>query len=187
MLSVGEPEGTEWFQKLLALGEDKVEQGLGVVPDEKIRMFWFDMMPPNWADELFPHLAQEYGAVCVMDMFGNNPYTLIDCSSEEELWRGLAKRGLWDTPMVRQAIGPAEGFIQDLIRIVRDFEIDVVVWPGHMGHKESLGTYGIIRETCKEIGVHFLDLRVDILDGRFVEKDEVLDRFARFFSAKGLG
>ncbi len=44
----------------------------------------------------------------------------------------------------------------------------------------------IMREKCKEIGVHFLDLRVDILDGRFVEKDEVLDKFARFFRAKGL-
>ncbi len=50
----------------MALGEEKVESGQGVVPDEKIRMFWFDIMPPNWADELFPHLAQEYGAVCGM-------------------------------------------------------------------------------------------------------------------------
>ncbi len=186
MLNVGEPAGTEWFKKLLALAEDKVEQGLGSTPGEKIRMFWFDIMPPNWCDELFPVLAQEYGAVCVMDMFGNTPYSTIDTSSEEEIWRGLAKRGLFDTPMVRQAIGPADGFIQDLVRIVKDYDIDLVVWPGHMGHKESLGTYGIIREVCKEIGVHFLDLRVDILDGRFVEKEETLDKFARFFKAKGL-
>ncbi len=186
MFSVGDPDGTEWFKKLVALAEDKVEQGLGSIPEEKIRMFWFDMMPPNWADELFPILAQEYGAVCVMDMFGNTPYTTIDTSSEETIWRGLAKRGLFDTPMVRQAIGPAEGFTKDLVRIVKDYEIDVVVWPGHMGHKESLGTYGIMRETCKELGVHFLDLRVDILDGRFNERNETLDKFARFFRAKGL-
>ncbi len=186
MFSVGEPDGTEWFGKLVKLAEDKVEQGLGSTPQEKIRMFWFDIMPPNWADELFPILAQEYGAVCVMDMFGNSPYTTIDTSSEESIWQGMAKRGLFDTPMVRQAIGPAEGFLDDLTRIVRDYEIDVVVWPGHMGHKESLGTYGIIREACKDLGVHFLDLRVDILDGRFVEKDETLDKFARFFKNKGL-
>jgi hypothetical protein len=103
------------------------------------------------------------------------------------MWRGLAKRGVFDTPMVRQAIGPADGFVNDLVRIVRDYRIDVVVWPGHMGHKESLAAVGIMRETCRELGVPFLDLRVDIFDKRYTTPDEIKEKFSRFFSGLALG
>lgn len=32
MLSVGEPDGTEWFKKLVSMAEEKVEAGIGSVP-----------------------------------------------------------------------------------------------------------------------------------------------------------
>ncbi|MBW2389068.1 MAG: 2-hydroxyacyl-CoA dehydratase [Deltaproteobacteria bacterium] len=97
----------------------------------------------------------------------------------------MAKRGLFDTPMVRQAIGTADGFVNDLVRIVEDYKIDVVIWPGHMGHKEMLGTYGIMREACQELGVHFLDMRMDIWDHRYTPVEQIKDRFRAFFEAAG--
>jgi benzoyl-CoA reductase/2-hydroxyglutaryl-CoA dehydratase subunit BcrC/BadD/HgdB len=186
-LQVGQPEGTRWFAELVALAEERVKKGVGAVAIEKIRLFWFDIMPTGWTYDFMPWLEQEWGAVIVMDMFGNHPYTPIDTSSEEEMWRGLAKRGVFDTPMVRQATGPAEGFVNDLVRIVKDYQIDVVVWPGHMGHKESLATFGIMRETCRELRVPFLDLRVDIFDKRYTTPDQIKDKFSQFFTGLGLG
>lgn len=187
LFKVGHKDGTQWFQSLVDVTEEKVEQGLGVVEKEKIRLFWFDIMPTGFIFEFMPWLEQEFGAVVVMDMFGNHPYTTIDTSDEQEIWRGLAKRGLFDTPMVRQAMGPAEGFVDDLIRIVKDYQIDVVVWPGHMGHKETQGAFGIMREACREIGVPFFDIRMDIFDRRYTTPDQIKDKFARFFAGVGLG
>ena len=72
-----------------------------------------------------------------MDMFGYTPYTLIDTSTEDSMFKGLAKRALSDVPMVRQARGVADNFLSDIRRIVKDYKIDCVVWPGHMGHKDG--------------------------------------------------
>jgi len=187
IFGVGDPEVTTWFQDLVDLTEEKVAAGKGVIPEGKkeIRLFWFDLNPTTFADQFMPWLEEEFGAVMVMDMLGYHDYTTIDTSSEDEIWRGLAKRGLFDTPMVRQSIGTADGFVKDLLRVVEDFKIDVVIWPGHMGHKEMLGTYGIMRETCRELGVHFLDIRMDIWDDRYTPIDQVKDKFRQFFEAAG--
>ena len=188
IFAVGDPEATVWFEDLVELTEEKVAAGKGVIEGKKeIRLFWFDLNPVTFADQFMPWLEEEFGAVIVMDMLGNHDYTAIDTSSEDEIWRGLAKRGLFDTPMVRQSIGTAEGFVNDLVRIVKDYKIDVVVWPGHMGHKEMLGTCGIMRETCRELGVHFLDIRMDIWDDRYTPVDQIKDKFTRFFAGVGLG
>jgi len=187
LFKVGHKDGTEWFQRLVDLTEKKVQKGIGAVKKEKIRLFWFDIMPSGWIFEFMPWLEEEFGAVVVMDMFGNHPYTTIDTSDEQEMWRGLAKRGLFDTPMVRQAIGPAEGFVHDLVRIVKDYQIDVVVWPGHMGHKETQGAFGIMREACLKLGVPFLDIRMDLFDKRYTTADQIKEKFGSFFQGMGLG
>ncbi len=186
LFRAGHEEGTEWFRSLVDCTEEKVQQGRGAVEKEKVRLFWFDIMPSGWLFEFMPWLDEEFGAVVVMDMFGNYPYTTIDTSNEREIWRGLAKRGLFETPMVRQAMGPAEGFVNDLVRIVKDYQIDVVVWPGHMGHKETQGTFGIMQEACRDLGVPFLDLRMDIFDRRYATADQIKEKFSSFFRGMGL-
>lgn len=187
VLQVGQPGGTEWFRQLVENAERRVADGVGAVPQEKIRLFWFDIMPLSWLYEFMPWLEQEWGAVIVMDMFGNHAYTPIDSASEEGIWTGLARRGLFESPMARQAVGPAQARIDDLVRIVKDYRIDAVVWPAHVGHKESLGLQGIIRKTCRELEVPFLDLRLDIFDKRYTTPDELKAQFAEFFDAMGLG
>ena len=59
--------------------------------------------PPLVRHRGMPWLEQEWGAVLVMDMFSNFPYTLIDTSSEESMFHDLARRNLMDVPMIRQA------------------------------------------------------------------------------------
>lgn len=183
----GMKEGTEWFQKLVDIAELNVKSGVGPVPKEKIRLFWFDLLPFGWIMDFLPWLEEEWGAVMVMDMFGNFPYTMIDTSSEEEMWRGLARRNLFDAPMVRQARGVADNFSGDIQRIVKDYKIDVVVWPGHMGHKDGAATVGIMRETCRDLGVPFVHLGLDLFDRRYSTPEQMKDKISEFFRAMGLG
>jgi benzoyl-CoA reductase/2-hydroxyglutaryl-CoA dehydratase subunit BcrC/BadD/HgdB len=185
----GDPRCTDWFQQLLECGEERIKAGRGAneFVDEKIRLLWFDIMPYGWIFEFMPWLEQEWGAVLVMDMFSNFPYTLIDTSSEESMFESLAKRNLMDVPMIRQARGTAEKFSEDIVRMVKDYKIDCVIWPGHMGHKDGAATTGIMRETCREIGVPFLHIGLDLFDKRYTTVDEVKDRVSQFFNGIGLG
>ena len=171
------------------MAEDRIRKGLGAqVKDgwrEKVRLFWFDIMPYGWIFEFMPWLEEELGAVIVNDMFGNFPYSLIDTSSEETIYHDLAKRNLVDAPMIRQARGTAENFAVDIRRIVKEYKVDVVIWPGHMGHKDGAATVGIMRETCRDLGVPFLHIGLDLFDKRYTSIEEVKDRVATFLKGHG--
>lgn len=184
----GKPEGTEWFRKLIANAEKRVKNKVSGVPGgERIRLLWFDILPLLWQFDINPWLEEEWGVNIVMNMFGYTPYEAIDTSTEESMFRGLAKRGLCEVPMVRQARGVADHFLSDIARIVKDYKIDCVIWPGHMGHKDGSANVGMMRETCRDLGVPFLHIGLDLFDKRYTSVDEVKDRFSKFFTAMGLG
>jgi len=186
-LFVGDPVGTAWLRQLIAEAEKLVREKSGKVENERIRLLWFDVVSLGSSFDLFPWLEQEWGAVIVMDMFGYTPYTAIDTSSEDSMFRGLAKRALCDVPMVRQARGVADNFASDIQRIVKDYKIDCVIWPGHMGHKDGSANVGIMREACREIEVPFVHIGMDLFDKRYTTLDELKDKFSQFFKAMGLG
>ncbi len=185
---VGHPEGTQWFRDLVAHTEQRVSQGVGGLPtEERIRLFWFDIKPQGWIFEFEPWLEQEWGANIVMDMFAFTPYTPIDTSTEDTMFRGLAERSLLQTPMVRQARGVADNFINDIVRVVKDYKIDCVIWPGHMGHKDGSASIGMMREVCRDLGVPFLNIGLDLFDKRYTSVEEIKNKVSQFFTAMGLG
>jgi len=187
IFEVGQPRGTEWFRKLVDITERKVKEKRGAIANEKIRYFWFDLLPFGWVFELMPWLEEELGAVMVMDMFGYTPYEPVDTRNEDTIFQGLAKRNLYQSPMVRQARGVADYFASDIARVVKDYDIDVVVWPGHMGHKDGSASVGIMREICSELKVPYIHLGLDLFDRRYTSPDECKDKLGKFFSAMGLG
>jgi benzoyl-CoA reductase/2-hydroxyglutaryl-CoA dehydratase subunit BcrC/BadD/HgdB len=182
----GLPAGTAWFKHLVADAERRIREKKPEVPNEKFRLLWYDVQPV-WFGELTPWLEQEWGANVIQSMFTYCPYTIVDTSSEDAIWKGLAKRNLLDTPMIRQAMGTADGFAKDLVRIVTDFKIDAVVWPGHMGHKDGAAAIPVMKETCRELEVPFLHIGVDQFDRRYTPVDEVKNRLEQFFTTMGLG
>jgi benzoyl-CoA reductase/2-hydroxyglutaryl-CoA dehydratase subunit BcrC/BadD/HgdB len=183
---VGDKKGTEWFRSLVDITEKRVSEGTGSMPDERIRLFWFDIRAV-WFPEVTMWLKDEWGACIVMDMTGYAPYTQIDTASEESMLKGLAKRNLCDVPMVRQVRGTSDTLISDIIRVVKDYKIDCVVWPAHMGHKDGGAGLGIMRDVCREIGVPFLELGLDLFDKRYTTTDEIKDKFSQYFTAMDLG
>jgi len=182
----GRPAGTAWFRDLVADAEKRISENRPEVPGERIRVLWFDVSPV-WFGELTPWLEQEWGANVIQTMFTYYPYTLVDTSSEDTIFRDLAKRNLLDTPMIRQAQGTADIFSEDLIRIVNDYKIDCVVWPGHMGHKDGNAAISLMRETCRELGVPFLYIGVDQFDRRHTPVDDIKNTIDQFFTTMELG
>jgi hypothetical protein len=137
--------------------------------------------------ELVPWLEQEWGGVIAMDMVSYCPYELVDTSTEDSLFRGLARRAFEDGPMVHQARGLADNVIHDITRVVKDYKIDCVVFPGHMGHKDMSASTSLMRETCRDLGVPFLYLGIDICDKRYTSVEDIKGKFSQFFTTMGLG
>lgn len=184
-LTVGHPRGTKLIQDLLDDEMEMVRKNKGWVEDEKIRLYWADIQP-IWSAELSQWLEKECNANVVMDVYGYCPYAFIDTSTEEAMFDGLARRYLIETPMIRQSRGSVETSINDIIKVVKLYDIDCVIGPGHMGHKESAGCSGILREVCREIGVRFLFLESDSFDPRYTPMDKLKERFLQFFTTMGI-
>jgi len=182
----GNPEHTLWYKDMIVDGEKRIRENNPEVPNQKIRMLWYDVQP-IWFNDLAPWMEQEWGVCVVLCMFSYAPYTTIDTSSEKTIYQGLAKRNLLDPPMVRQAKGVADNFLTDIERIVKDYKMDCVVVPGHMGHKDGSASISLMREKCREIGVPFLYIGCDQFDRRYTTIEEMKDRISQFFTAMGLG
>jgi benzoyl-CoA reductase subunit B len=182
----GKPGKEEWYKSMVANAEQRVRENRPEVPNQKIRLFWYDIQPMFFS-ELVPWLEQEWGAVIAMDMVSYCPHELIDTSTEEAIFRGLAKRAFQDGPMVHQARGLADNVVHDITRIVKDYKIDCVIFPGHVGHKDMSASTSIMRETCRDLGVAFLHIGMDICDKRYTSVDEIKDKISQFFKAMGLG
>jgi len=184
-LNAGDPEKTSWYQDMVNDAERRVRENKPEVPEQKIRVFWYDIQP-FFFGEIVSWLEQEWKAVIAMDMVSYCPYDLVDTSSEDSIFRGLAKRAFQDGPMIHQGRGVADNVIHDITRIVKDYNIDCVIFPGHMGHKEMAASASLMRELCRDLKVPFLHIGLDVADPRYTTVEEIKDKIAQFFTAMGL-
>jgi len=182
----GDPVATQWYRDMVANAEARVREKRPEIPNQKIRLLWYDIQPMFFS-EVVPWLEKEWGAIIAMDMVSYCPHELVDTSTEDLMFRGLAKRALQHPPMIHQARGLVDNVIEDLRRIVTDYKIDCVIFPGHMGHKDMAATASIARETCRELGVPFLYIGMDICDKRYTTVDQLKDKISQFFKAMKLG
>jgi len=182
----GDPAKTNWYRDMVADAERRVRENKPEVPNQKIRAFWYDIQP-FYFGQVATWMEQEWGAVVAMDMVSYCPYDLIDTSTEDTIFEGLAKRAFQDGPMIHQARGLADNVIHDITRVVKDYKIDCVIFPGHMGHKDMAASSSLMREVCRDLGVPFLYIGLDVADYRYTTVEEIKDRISQFFTAMGLG
>ena len=81
--------------------------------------------------------------------------------------------------MIHQARGVADNVVHDITTIVRDYSIDCVIFPGHMGHKDMAASASLMRQVCAELGVPFLHIGMDQADDRYRTIDEIKDMLDR--------
>lgn len=183
--STGHPGLTALLGAMLQGAEEKVKDGIGSVPDERIRIYWPDL-PGSQNPTFATWLADKYGAVVVADHWGEGRvYTAIDTSTVDSMLFGIARRSLNEVPMIRQGRGTFDQYCEDLKRSVRDYHCDCVFYPGHRGHKDVIASVGFIRETCRDLGVPLLTLTVSLNAWSGALEEEIKRRVDEFFEAHG--
>ncbi len=179
----GDPQWTPWFQEMIEDAEMRIRENKPVVENQKIRILWHEFHPLYFG-EIAPWMEQEFGAVIAMDMVCNCPFKIIDTSTEDTMFRGMAERVTTHVPMIRHSRGTAAETLSDIARMVKDYRIDCMIWPGHMGHKDA--TTGLMRDLCRDLGVPFLNIGMDSFDHRYTTVDQIKDKISQFFTAMGL-
>lgn len=150
--------------------------------EEKHRIMWV-YLPIFFEPLLFNWLERKFGAVVVMDMMGYAMSQTINMKNDDTIFEGLAAQVL-DTPMGRQSRGPAEYYIDDLLRIGRDYDADCAIYGGHIGCKHSHAIASLMKEIIeKELGIPCLIFEVDCVDSRPVTAREIKRKLKLFFKS----
>ena len=178
MVLPGTKATTKCCKYLRDQAKGRVEKGVGAVDDERIRMVLWN--PPFLIDGgLFQWMEETFGAIVVMDMLGYRAYSIIDTSSPESMIRGLAY-DMMKGPMARHTRGPASNYYEDLIRLVREYEADMVLIASHQGCKNALAVAGILRELFRKQDIPLLDIQYDLVDPRVTPPEEIRNQVSHF-------
>ena len=184
-LPAGDPRCTKVIEMLLGAAKQNVANHVGPVMDEQIRIVWPDL-DPIWNGELVDWLAKEWNAVVVMtDQQYSKPYQKIDTTDEDKMLYGIARRAVFEVPMIRQGRGFVDVLVEDLADMITTYNANAVIAPGHMGHKDKSGNTQFLKKVCRDMGVPLLNLTTSLFDKRYMPMDRVKNDISNFFSTAG--
>lgn len=182
----GLPEAVEYATTIRDVAKRRVKEKRGAMAsqglEEKVRVMWvylpvfFDIFIFNW-------MERKFGATTIMDMLGYTKCQLINMKDDNSIYEGLATQVL-DVPMGRQSRGPADYYLDDLMRIGKDYKADCAIYGGHMGCKHSHAMAMMMKEVIEEeLGIPCLTFELDCIDSRPVTNKEVKQKLKLFFES----
>ncbi|MHA1378563.1 MAG: 2-hydroxyacyl-CoA dehydratase subunit D [Candidatus Helarchaeota archaeon] len=182
----GRPETIKYAQWVIDTAQKRIKNNIGYMEEqgreEKHRILWI-YLPIFFDPFLFDWIERKFGAIAVMDLMGYTMSQLIDMKNEDTIYEGLARQIL-DTPMGRQSRGPAEYYIDDLLRIGREYQVDCSIFGGHMGCKHSHAIAMLMKEIIeKELEIPCLTFEVDCIDSRILTSKELKKKLKVFFNS----
>jgi hypothetical protein len=174
----GHPISVQHYEKLIKMARKNFENNIPATKNEKYRAVLWN--PPflhfidifNWAE-------RTYGLTLINDSSTYNHHGPIDTTSPETMIRDWGRTTM-QGPMVRHTRGPAENYLDDIFRMVKQFDLDMVWVANHVGCKGGQAMNGILREKCRAKGIPLFILDYDLSDSRIVSRDNMM-RQVEFF------
>ena len=114
-----------------------------------------------------------------MEMYGYRAYSFIDTSTPEIMLQGLA-HDMMGGPMARHTRGPAKNYYEDLIKVIEQYDGDMVLMGAHIGCKSSFSVMGIVREVLRKHGTPFLPIQYDVSDPRITPPEDIRNQVTQF-------
>jgi benzoyl-CoA reductase/2-hydroxyglutaryl-CoA dehydratase subunit BcrC/BadD/HgdB len=176
----GREEKLKFYKDMLIIAKERHKKGIHYGGEEKIRSIWpymiifFDLALCEWAD-------RELGMSILFDIFNYNFADLIDTKSDDEtMFYGMAKKAM-EAPMTKQSTEFYYPFIDDCVRLAKDYSADCFIFTSHIGCKQFGSVPQILREALRdEVGIPMLLIDVDVGDARFASEKVIRDKIALF-------
>ena len=186
LTSSGLPETIKYAQWVRDTAKEMVKNKQGALEirgrKEKIRVMWM-YLPIFFETLFFDWMERRFGAVSVMDMMGYTMSQPINMKNDDTIFEGLAKQVL-DAPMGRQSRGSMEFYLDDILKICKDYKIDCAIYGGHVGCKHSLAIARLMKELIEsELGIPVLIFEVDCIDSRVVPGRAIKRKLKFFFKS----
>lgn len=179
-LLAGLPEAVQFFEQLRDEMKERVAQGIGAVPKERFRII-YPFVAPFWDMELMDVMEERYGAVTVMDLLGHwrgKGEWLVDPS--DPLGNLARKSSVF--PGSFHLHGPMEEYVEDIVRMGREYRADGAIFFAHIGCRQACATIRAIKDELQsQLEIPMAVIDCDLVDKAFTSRKEVLDKLDGFF------
>ncbi len=166
------------FESLVNMARENLENNIPATENERYRTIVWNPPFLHFSD-IFNWAERTYGLTLLNDSMTYHHHGPIDTSTPESMLRGWS-RIVMQGPMVRHTRGPAENYLDDIFRMVRQFDLDMVWVANHVGCKGGQALNGILREKCRGKGIPLLILDYDLSDPRIVSHDNMKRQVEHF-------
>lgn len=179
---LGEQQALDFYRGLYAELKHRVDNKIGVIPDEKFRLLWGGGLPP-WHNMSMFNYCESIGAVFVTETHYNYGQVYEYDSPNDDPLERIVKYTLhrfvqWHEHAARGCGHPQ---VQRLIDLVHDYNIDGIVMhsslscrfttTGNMFYKDVLQNY---------VKVPTLFIESDIVDSRGYSESQIRDQLHDF-------
>lgn len=179
-LLAGLPEAVSFFEQLRDEIKERVDQGIGAIPQERFRII-YPFVAPFWDMELMDIMEQRYGAVTVMDLLGHwrgKGEWLVDPS--DPLGNLARKSSVF--PGTFHLHGPMKEWVDDIVRMGREYRADGAIFFSHIGCRQGCAVIRAIKDELQDqLGIPMAVIDCDLVDKAFTSRAEVMDKLDGFF------
>ena len=178
-LMPGTQEAVDFLTELRDEMQERVDNGIGAVEDERFRVIW-SCFTPFWDPTLLDFMQKKYGAVSVGEVLAN--------------WRGEAN---WildpDDPLgnlaYRTQLAPgncqyasSQDWASNVVDQARRLKADGAIFNNNWGCKQASGLGRLVGdELMRHCKVPSVTLNVDVIDSTFVSRAEIEGQLDNFF------
>jgi benzoyl-CoA reductase/2-hydroxyglutaryl-CoA dehydratase subunit BcrC/BadD/HgdB len=166
------------FERLVEMARKNLAAGTPATERETYRAVLWNPPFPHFVD-IFNKAEHLFGITLINDSMTYHHHAPIDTTSPETMLRGLSSV-IMQGPMVRHTRGPAENYLDDIFRMVKQFDLDMVWVANHVGCKSGQAMNGMLRERCREMKIPLLILDYDLLDPRIVSQEGMMRQVESF-------
>jgi len=173
MYLVGTRECEDFYTRLRAEIEERIQKGVGVVPEEKFRLMWSGI--PFWYDMRLINYVEDFGGVVAIESFYRTRERRLPAQDDDPI-RDMALSS------VRQRAYPSSiiASIDDLLDAVREHKIDGVILSFNPSCRMLYVSQSELQKSLEDRGIPTLGLECDMADERTYSEGQVKTRMDAF-------
>ncbi|MFX0046651.1 MAG: 2-hydroxyacyl-CoA dehydratase family protein [Candidatus Hermodarchaeota archaeon] len=180
ILISGAPENISFYKRTLEIVKKRYKKKEHHGGEEKIRSIWpymltfFDISLCEWLD-------RNLGMSVLLDIFNYNLSDPINAKSDlDTLFYGMASKAMgW--PMIKQSTEFYYPFLDDCIRMAKDFSADCFIYTQSIACKQFGGVPQLLKEALMdEVGIPMLIIDFDVGDARMTSAKTFKEKISMF-------
>jgi benzoyl-CoA reductase subunit B len=176
---VGYPELVTFFTEFRDELQERVDKGIGAIPEERFRYICYSSLP-FYDLSILKLLEERFKAVNVMDMIQWLREDTDWLYDENDPVGSLAYRVSFHP--ANQIHGTMEDNTEETRQAIIHTKPDCVIFFSTVGCRHGGGSEKISKDMVeREFGIPWITIDVDVLDKRFITKEMIAERLQGFF------